>query len=199
MTVETVLRTVLLQIGLDQPDVQITSDDYEMRQIAALMNAVGEDIAGRAEWSGLYRDWAVPGGLDKADLPPDFRKLAEKGAARLSKNGFRPIRVVVAPEQWAFLTARPSAQPYCHLAQGKLLFSPTLPKPGAAIRYVSKHWVEGKAELTQNGDRLLLPERLVEKGTIWRWKRQKGLAYDDMLAEFEADLAADIKADRGEG
>ena len=199
MTVETVLRNVLLQIGLDRPDAQITSDDYEMRQIAALMNAAGEDIAGRAEWSGLYRDWAVPGGLDKADLPPDFRKLAEKGAARLGGKGFRPIRLVVAPEQWAFLAVRPSAQPYCHLAQGKLLFSPALPASGAAIRYVCKYWVEGKTEITQNGDRLSIPERLVEKGTIWRWKRQKGLAYDDMLAEFEADLADYIKADRGEG
>ncbi|MEG9884920.1 MAG: hypothetical protein V6Z86_10035 [Hyphomicrobiales bacterium] len=199
MSAETVLNNVLLQIGLDPPSPQLSGDDYDIRQIGALMNAAGEDIAGRAEWSGLYRDWSVPGGLTQVDLPRDFQKMASRGAARLNGKGFRPIRLVVAPEQWTFLTARPSAQPYCHLAQGKLRFSPPLPVEGATIRYVSTQWVEGKAGITQNGDRLKIPERLVEKATVWRWRRQKGLAYDDMLAEFEADLVADIKADRGEG
>jgi hypothetical protein len=85
------------------------------------------------------------------------------------------------------------------LHAGKILFSPALDADGAKVRYVSKHWVEGKEEITQNGDNLLVPERLIEKGAIWRWKRQKGLPYDDMLAEFEADLIGEIKADRKQG
>lgn len=199
MTAETVLTNVLLEIGIDNPSAQLTSSDFSIRQIKAMMNAAGKDIARRAEWSRLYKTFSIAGGLSESVLPSDFQEMAEKGAVRLNKAGFYPVRPVIAPEQWAFLTARPSTQPYYHLAAGKILFSPALDDDGAIVRYVSKNWVEGKPEITQNGDNLLVPERLVEKGTIWRWKRQKGLPYDDILAEFEADLMTEIAADRGNG
>lgn len=51
--------------------------------------------------------------------------------------------------------------------------------------------------LTADDDRTLFPERLLAKGILWRWKRQKGLPFDDSLAEFEADLLQEINADRG--
>ena len=197
MTVESVLNNVLPELGVDRTGAQISAGDYEMRQIRALMNAAGRDIARRAEWSGLVRYWTVAGGVDEADLPVDFHRMAERGAVRLNKTGFHPVRAVVAPEQWEFLAARNSSQPYYHLAEGKLRFSPALDSDGARVRYLSSHWVDGRDAITQNGDNLLVPEMLVERGTIWRWKRQKGLAFDDLLAEFEADLIAEIKADRG--
>lgn len=51
--------------------------------------------------------------------------------------------------------------------------------------------------MTADDDTTLFPERLLVKGVIWRWKRQKGLPYEDNLAEFEADLVQEINADRG--
>ena len=54
MTAETALQNILLEIGLDIPDAQISSDRYDLRQIRAFMNATGNDIARRAEWSRLY-------------------------------------------------------------------------------------------------------------------------------------------------
>ena len=199
MTAETVLNQVLLEVGLDNPNAQLTSQDYDIRQIKAFMNAAGKDVARRAEWSRLYTTWAVPGRISEVSLPTDFQQMAEQGAVRLNKPSFTPVRPVISPEQWALLTVRPSAQYYYHLTGGKLLFAPALDTDGAIVRYVSKNWVEGKPEISQNGDVLRIPERLVEKGAVWRWKRQKGIPYDDMLAEFEADLVNEIKADRGEG
>ncbi|CCN84546.1 putative Exodeoxyribonuclease V beta chain [Vibrio nigripulchritudo SFn27] len=197
MTAETVLTNVLLEIGLDNPSAQLTSHEYEIRQIKTFMNAAGSEIARRAEWYHLVKEQVVSGGVSEAILPDDFQMLTEQNAVRLNKAGFHPVRLTSSPEVWALLSERPSAQPYCHLHAGKILFSPELETEGATVRYVSKHWVEGKAEVTQNGDKLLVPERLIEKGTIWRWKRQKGLPYDDLLAEFEADFVTEIQADRG--
>lgn len=199
MTAETVLTNVLLEIGLDKPDAQLTSNEYDIRQIRAFMNAAGKDIARRVEWSKLYKTVSISGSVSEFVLPPDFHEMSEKGAVHLNKSSFYPLRSVVAPEQWAFLSSRPSSQHYYHLSGGKILFSPALDSDGAILNYVSSHWVDGKQEVTQNGDMLLIPENLLEKGTVWRWKRQKGLPYDDVLAEFEADLIAEIKADRGEG
>lgn len=199
MTIEAVLTNVLLEIGLDRVGAQLSSSDYEMRQIKAHLNAAGLDISRRTEWSRLYSSLIVAGGVDAIDLPADFHEMAEQGAVRLNKASFVPVRPIIAPEQWEFLVVRPSSQPFYHLSGGQILFSPVLDADGAKVRYVSKYWVEGKEQATQNGDSPLIPERLLEKGTICRWKRQKGLPYDDILAEFEADLIAEIKSDRGEG
>lgn len=199
MTAESVLTNVLLEIGLDNTSAQLTSNDYETRQIKAFMNATGEDVSRRAEWYRLVKELTVAGSVSEADLPGDFQMLTEQNAVRLNKTGFHQVRPAAGPGVWALLSARPSTQPYYHLHAGKILFSPALDTDGAKVRYVSKHWVEGKEEITQNGDNLLVPERLIEKGAIWRWKRQKGLPYDDMLAEFEADLIGEIKADRKQG
>lgn len=198
MTAETVLQNILLEIGLDIPNAQLSSDRYDIRQIRAFMNFAGRGIARRAEWARLAGELTVAGGLGLVDLPADFGELAESGAVRVDKPGFHPVRVVTSPELWESLSARPSAQPYCHLSEGKLLFAPALPPEGAKVRYVSRNWVQGGDTIGQGGDVLLIPERLVEKGAIWRWKRQKGLPYDDALAEFEADLLAEFKADRGQ-
>lgn len=198
MSAETVLENVLVEIGLDLPGVQIASDLFAMKQIRSFMDATGDDVSRRTEWSRLYEDLTVPGAVASVALPDNFQQLAERGAVRINKAGFHPSRGVVAPETWAFLTARPSAQPHHHLQGGQLHFSPALPAEGALVRFVSSQWVVGRDKIEQNADTFLIPERLLEKGTIWRWKRQKGLPYDDILAEYEADLIAEIKADRGE-
>lgn len=198
MTVETVLQNVLLEIGLDVPNPQVSGDSYEMRQVRKFINDAGKDIARRTEWSLMKKDWLIAGNVLAADLPPDFQEMVETGAARINREGYHPIRAVVDEELWGLMAVRPSSQPHYHLSGGRLLFSPTLPPEGAVVRYISSNWVEGRDHVSQNGDNLLIPERLVEKGAIWRWKRQKGLPFDDVLAEFEADLIADIKADRGE-
>ena len=195
MTVETVLSDVLLALGIDRPSAQISSDDFEMRQIRMFMNDAGKDIAKRAEWERLQASLSVTGGTSSVPLPGDFQEMSETGAAYVVDGG--PIRAVVAPEMWAFLGNNPSTQTYYHLRGGNIEFIPDIPAAGAVINYVSKNWVENSDQITENGDTLKIPERLLKEGTIWRWKRAKGLPYDDELAEFEAHLLADIKADRG--
>ena len=197
MSAEDVLIHVLLAVGLDRPGAQLTAGDFEIDQIKAFMNEAGTDIARRAQWSGLFKTHTIEGEVSAVDLPEDFYQMAQNGAVRLNKEGFYPVLPVLAPEQWAFLSMRPSAQAHYHLSQGQVQFSPALDEDGAVMLYLSSWWVEGKGAISQNSDEILIPERLVEKGTVWRWKRQKGMTYDDLLAEFEADLEAELNADRG--
>ena len=105
-----------MEIGLDVANPQISSDSYKILQIRTFMNAAGDDIARRAEWSRLYVNWTITGGVAAVNLPSDFHQMAENGAVRVNKVGFHPIRAVVAPEQFEFLISRPSAQPYYHLS-----------------------------------------------------------------------------------
>ena len=207
MSAEDVLNHVLLAVGLDRPGAQLTAGDFEIDQIKAFMNEAGTDIARRAQWSGLFKEevfevtssGALVASQEAFELPEDFYQMAQNGTVWWSDGGeSQAMRPVVSPEQWAFLTRRPSAQRHYCLQGGQIQFSPAFGRTDeATMTYISSYWVEGKPEITQNADVLLIPERLVEKGTVWRWKRQKGMTYDDLLAEFEADLEAELNADRG--
>ena len=84
MTAESVLNNVLLEIGLDNTSAQLTSNDYDLRQIRTFMNAAGKDIARRAEWSRLFKTIEIEGNVSEADLPDDFHQMTEKGAVHLN-------------------------------------------------------------------------------------------------------------------
>ncbi len=199
MSAENILTRILLEVGLDKTTPQLSDADYEINQILNFMNAAGDDIIRRAEWSRLYKQWTVLNNVNEASLPTDFLKMVQSGAVKaIEGSGPTLCRSVSSPQQWEMLQIKESNQRFYHLSQGKIMFSPQLPATGASVRYVSKNWVVSKSEITSNDDEILIPERLVVKGAIWRWKRQKGLPFEDVLAEFEADLVVEIKADRGE-
>lgn len=190
MTAEAAILNILPEMGLDVTNPNLSDGSFQSRQLLSLINAAGRDIASRGEWSRLFRSFIADG---DTDLPDDFDRLTESGAIWA---GTTPVRVVLAPEQWAFLQARPSSQPYAHITGGQIRFSGLSGE--ATVRYVSENWVNGsQREVTQNGDTFAFPARLVEGGVIWRWRRQKGLPYDDFIAEHEAAVEAALKADRG--
>ena len=197
MTAENILERIVTEVGLDIPNAQLSNDDYEMRKLRRIINEAGEDVAKRAPWARLIKEINVPPNTSEMNLPDDFYEIAQSGGIRLNGNEFKPVRPIVAPLLWAFLAVHPSSQPYYHIHDGKILFAPQVNHLGAKMKYKSKQWIQQKDEITENGDQVLIPERLIAKGAIWRWKRQQGMPFEDLLAEFEADLNAEIKADRG--
>ena len=196
MSIADIFPDILSECGVDNPAPSVTDDDFETRQFLALMNAAGNDISTRTEWSRAMRTAEIT--ADGADLPDDYQKLEGAGAVSISGSAYSPARPITDPITWQFMQKNVSAQNYYHMRNAKIYFLPVLDGT-ASLRYISKNWVnDGDAdEITQNTDTLVFPERLLTRGTIWRWRRQKGLPYEDLMAEFEADLEAAVKADRG--
>jgi len=200
MSAEDVLKAVLYEVGIEKASPNIASSDFDMTQIKEYMNQAGEDIARRAEWSELFKTDTVSGSVATHTLPSDFQEIPQAGSVYLGKASgtYTPVRVVTDPVMWDFVKQKPSSQLYCHIRGGELVFSDTLDGDGATFTYLSKNWVGGdKSAVTQNADTFLIPERLVRGLTVVLWLREKGQPYSDQLAEFEANLVADIKADRG--
>ena len=193
MTANEVLTAVMLRLNVDgKANVQAT--DYQTRQLVGFMNEAGADIARRVEWSRLYRSAETDGGKIWA-LPEDFDRMAEAGAVMRKPDGAF-YRIVTSPTLWAWLMANPSAQPYCQIAEGTLMLRPD-PKDGIVVRYLSREWAGNGPRITSGDVDLAIPGRLLASGTVYRALRQKGFPYDDVLAEHEADLLDDAKADRG--
>lgn len=195
MTIATILPGVLAECGIDRIAPAIMEPSFEMRQVLALMNAAGVDISTRAEWQGQSADLSASS-VASILLPADFQELAEDGAVILGSGD--PVRRVLSPAMWQLLTKNPSYDPHFHIRNGAILFSPAVASGGVTVRYQTKNWLAGgKSAITADTDQTVWPEHLLARGTIWRWKRQKGLPYDDLIAEFEADLSTAVKADRG--
>ena len=199
-----VLSDLILEIGVDlDPNLRVSSDDVTIRRMVRFINAAGRELMERAEWSRLTRDASVPRGTLSWPLPDDHHRLADINPVRLNtdpltEQRYKPVRLVVAPEQWAFISARPSRQDYCYLNQGRLLFSNPVPLLGATVTYISDNWVEGHNALTQDGDVFNLPPNLLVRGALWRWLRQEGdPSFQDVVSEYEGMIEREIFADRG--
>ena len=190
-----ILPEVLAECGIDVQSPNINDASFQMRQIAALMNAAGRDIGRRAEWSKAVVPFTFSAG-SYFDLPSDFQQMADQGAVVAGSNDYFPARPVTSPELWQMLEKFPSAQQYYQLREGKIYFSPALTGT-VTIRYVSRNWLVGRDKINSNADVPVFPEHLLARATIWRWRRQKGLPYDDVMGEFEAAMQAAIKADKG--
>ena len=196
MTVQTALVSIIAQIGLNITNPQASSTSTEIQQIVELMNETGRDIAARADWSRMFKVAVIPAGASIA-LPADFLKLADSAPVWLDKPTFKAVRRAMEPEQWAFLSKTASVQPYFYMENGALTFAPPIDADGGRLRYLSNAWSDAGATITQNGDNFLIPERLIVSGTVYRWNRQKGLPFDDIMAEHEADILDEIAMDRG--
>lgn len=62
---------------------------------------------------------------------------------------------------------------------------------GITVSYVSNLWKATSggtagSEFTDEADILLLPRKVVETGTIWRYRRRNGMLYEDVYTEYEA-------------
>lgn len=198
MTLISAINEVCDVVSLDRFDSVYGSNDPNAQTMVALAQEAGDEISRRSDWQRMLKQHFVltlPQGL-----PMDYQRLTPGGAVRTATGSF--FRPITNSSQWAVIAAAAPAQPYFFIRDNQLLLSPASAGPGAIVDYVSRNWVLGdpfeeRDTLKADDDRPLFAERLLAKGIVWRWKRQKGLPYDDSLAEFEADLIQEINADRG--
>ncbi len=198
MTLLSAINEVCDVVSLDQFESVYGSNDPNAQTMVALAQEAGDEIARRADWQRMLATHTAAASPE--NLPEDYQRMTPGGAVRTATGDF--FRPITNSSQWAVIVGIPSAQPYFFVRGQQILFSPAASAVGAVIEYLSKFWVlhdpEGPGDtLSADDDTPLFPERLLVKGIIWRWKRQKGLPYEDNLAEFEAGLVQEINADRG--
>lgn len=197
MSAETVLKNVLSEVGLTKTSPSLSADtDLDVVQLRTFMNATGNELAQRVDWPELFTEETVAESGTEEALPSTFLRLTQGTPVRLGGT-FVPVRIITNPADWEFATTTAPSLVYGRLGEGKIQFSSTLSATGAVMNYISNQWVTGKTEVTDNGDSFKVPERLLELGTIWRFKRQKGLAYDDWMQEYEAALTQEAIGARG--
>ena len=198
MTILTAIDEVCDVVSLDRFGSVYGTNNSAAQTMLELALLAGQEIAERFDWKALERTVTAAGSPHV--FPPDYARLIDGGAVMTATGEF--VRPVKNPSQWSVVKQVPSSQPYFYLSKTDISFSPASAGLGAMVTYISKNWIIGntgteKTTWSADDDAVVFPERLLVLNVIWRWKRQKGLAYDDPLAEFEAALAAATSEDRG--
>ena len=170
-------------------------DDY-------LLEAV-EDVLDRIDMpTPIGKQYTIPSdGSEVYALPSDFRRLARSDLAVYETTTTRRRAWPITSDgEWTNLKEIGStgAERFYRLSGYDGAWSIGFyDEPSAAIEmivsYVSQLWVASsagalKGALTDAGDVSLLPRRLLESGIVWRFRRRNGLAYEDVLREYEMHM-----------
>lgn len=197
MSLKDVIDSVCDAVEIDRFDAFYGNADPGAQTMLQLGQQAGEEISTRAEWKDMLKVKTITASGDV--LPTDFGRIVS-GGVRTASNLF--ARPVTNSGIWSTILQVGSTQPYYFLRRNVILFSPLTAGVGAVLDYVVSTWVVTSAgtymdKFTADDDTTAFPEKLLAMNIIWRWRRAKGLAYDDQLAEFEAALVQEINFDRG--
>lgn len=202
------------QIGLIRPAAVVTSLDQQVKQLLALANREGQELAtgdsvGHAcFWTALDTEATfvtlaaeVQGNI--TTLLPGFRRLITGTMWNRSlKQKIPPI----SAQDWQALKAAATVGTYTYFRfRGKsLLFTPT-PTAGQTIaaEYAGANWCENAAgTVTYNAwnadtDVGRLPEDIMRQGIVWRWKAAKNFDYAEDYRTYQT-IVLNAMANDGE-
>jgi hypothetical protein len=207
MTCLSVVQEVCDLVGVNRPNVVVSSSDQQVRQILGLVNREGRALAARHDWEVLkaeatFTTVATESQGDVETLSPGYKFIIN--GTLFNRTQQRPVYGPLNDQQWQLQKSSSVTGPYSQyrIRGGELLMLPT-PTAGetCAFEYISKYWVRDtgstttRASYTADSDVGLLSEDLITLGAIWRWKQAKGFEYAQDFEEYEKQVNDAIARD----
>ena len=189
MTLLTICTKLAENVGLKAPDAVMTSPAREWAEAVVMSNATGEELARRVDFGALNVSTTLTASTadEEYDLGDAFSRIIPGIGVTYGAGIVRPL----TQAEWSSMTPTEGAPRYFMLEGNKIRLWPYLSTgESVTVSYQTKNWCDnGTAEWNADTDASLIDESLMVKGLIARWRRQKGMPYQDYEAEFEADLA----------
>lgn len=203
------IQNVADELGMSRPSAVVSSSDQQVRTWLRLANREGEELSRRHPWQLLRKEasfttaaTASQGAL--TTIASDFGRYVNESMFNRTTNEkwYGPL----TPQQWQRIQASVglvTLRKMFTIRGGLLLATPT-PTASQTVKfeYISTQWCESSGGTDQSAwaadaDVSLLPQRLIELGVIWRWKKSKGLEYAEDFSDYEKAVANEIMADGG--
>ena len=188
MTLLTIAQGLAKNVGMQVPTSVVGNAAREWVEALQFANETGEELARRVDWGALQESATLTGNgtnLSHA-LPAGFARLNMGVCVRATGAIVRPL----SRAEWNALTPVEGAPRYFLLEGNTITLWPYLANLSTAtVEYQSKYWTSaGSAAFTVDTQTSLIDEDLFLKGLIVRWRRQKGMSYQDEEGEYEAAL-----------
>lgn len=216
MTVLSVVQEVALAVGVDPPTTLLDSE-RTVRELRALTDEIAQRIAyDTREWTVLKRRMTMTGNGTQASftLPADYQRMLVKGQVYRASAPTMPLHFISDSDDWlqrrlsntvhpgGEYTFEQVAMPPADPTRISITLVPTLSAGDTAhFMYINKNCYALAAGgvgdfLTADGDRFLLPERLLKLGMIWQWKANKGSPYAEDMGTFTDAIMLAMGADK---
>jgi hypothetical protein len=212
MSLLTLIQQATDELGLQRPSSvanAVTADDT-VRQLVALANREGEELARRHAWTALQREhqFATVAGTAAYALPQDFDRFLDD--TQWDRANRWALAGPIGPQQWQALKS--GAPGLASRRRFRILGGVTTafrldPIPAASgdllvFEYVTRNWCRSLQGAEQNAwaaddDAGLISERLMLLGLKWRFLRAIGMAYDQEQDDYERAVRAETARDGG--
>lgn len=211
-TVLTLCQRVVNRMGL-KALTTVTGAQSEQRQLLALANETGDEIARYHTWEYLVKEGSVTLATSDQDyaLPTDFDRLIFN--TMWNRSDSRPVVIPTTGQEWQLYEAWSvdnGLNLRGRIKGGELVFQQTIDasRNGQSVyfEYRSTNWAEdsggtGKAQFTADDDVTLHNDDLHAKGIKWRYKKEKGLPdwqadMEDYYTSLRSEMAGDGSARR---
>jgi len=204
MTMLSLVQNFCRRTGIAVPSTVYGSTDNQISQIMALLEEEGGDLSGRGGWERITFEAthtslaAESQGTVASIATNNFRYFKDETTWDRTEN--LPLLVIDGKDWQAekgFSTTSPRFR--IRVRGGELIATPTPPAGNTwAFEYVSWNWILGadtttyKQYFTLDTDTLLLPETILLQGLRWRWKKEKGLDYEEDFNTYEVMVTAEL-------
>lgn len=198
------LDRIARQVSIDAPTswVSATEDEHLEIRDDFMLECVDEILERLDLPSPIGKQFTLNGdGSETYSLPSDFKRTMRDPMAVYETTTVRRACTPVTDDgHWTYLKEIGStgAERFYKIEgyDGNYTIS-IYREPESSIEvivsYVSKNWKANSSgtvgsTFTDSGDVLLLPRRIVEVGTVMRWRERRGLDSSIKRAEFETEL-----------
>jgi len=208
MSLLTIIQDASDRIGIVRPSAVTGSADHQVRNLLALAQQEGKELARRGSWQTITKETtflttaaetqtnALPADYDRM-IPGTFYNRTQK-------------RIVTGPltaQEYADYKGRLTSLVYeAFRIRGNSIL--ILPTPTAnetmAFEYVSKYWAGTSADTAStaaafaaDSDQAFLDEEAMTLGVVWRYLRSRGQDYGEAFAAYERHVAQLLGRDGG--
>lgn len=209
MTLLSVVQDACREVSLPVPQSVSGNSNTVAARMLRSANATGKELYKKHKWQRLIKEGTITlsTSIFTYSLPADYGWIIPD--TMWDRTNDRRVIFAVTPEEWQWLKgsdAVPGLQWRCAIRTNVFTFdtTPTSSDNGTSIKYdyVSKHWVNdtdsaGKEAYTADTDVSLIDEEIITLGTIYRYKKSKGLSWEADFMEFERQVSAARSNDAG--
>lgn len=200
MSLLTIVQRFCKRTNLDVPGTVLGTTDPQIKQLGALLEEEGNNLAGRGDWQELTNE-AVHTTV-ATESQGNINTIASNGFYYI-KNGTiwdrdlgTPVYILDGTDWQQAKSMDLTGPNYQARIRGNLLISNPVPVAGHtwAFEYISRNWITDSTGSTyyqyfnDDSDEVILPNELVLLGLRWRWLKEKGLEYAEQFATYEREV-----------
>jgi hypothetical protein len=209
MTVLTACREAAVKLNQTVPTSVFTSTDPFAAELALAANEAAEAIMKAKEWQKLktLATMTGDGSTTSFALPTDYDRMLVKGSVHSVSWQNAAFTKAEDEDDWLYtgdldLTGTPGKW---IILGGRFQILPAMPVGETArFYYISKNVVAlsaadagSKVAFTLDSDVLVLPEKLLRLGIVWRWRSNKRMEYAEDMQNFEIACSEEMGSDKG--